>query len=59
MDRGLVVFGVLFLAIPLALAIGVFAVPSAAFGLTLALVAVLAFGFLCGIAFIDVEGGGA
>lgn len=55
MERGLVVFGVLFLLLPLLLAAGILFVPTAAFGLTLALVALLAFGFAWGIAFIDVN----
>jgi hypothetical protein len=53
MERGLIVFGVLFLVLPLLLAGGVLFVPGAAFGLTLALVALLALGFAMGIAFVD------
>ena len=57
MERGLVVFSLLFLALPLLLALGVLFAPGlAAFGLTAALVALLAFGFLVGIAFVDVDG---
>lgn len=53
MERGQIVFGVLFLVLPLLLAAGVLFVPGAAFGLTLALVALLALGFAMGIAFVD------
>lgn len=56
MERGLIVFGVLFLLIPLLLAGGILFVPGAAFGLTIALVALLALGFAWGIAFLDVDG---
>lgn len=55
MERGLVVFGVLFLVIPLLLAAGIVALPSAAFGLTIALIAMLSFGFAVGLAFVDVN----
>lgn len=55
MERGLVVFGVLFLVIPLLLAGGVLFVPGAAFGFTLAIVALLALGFAMGIAFVDLS----
>ncbi|HVM45158.1 MAG TPA: hypothetical protein VM582_04415 [Candidatus Thermoplasmatota archaeon] len=55
MERGLVVFGVLFLVLPLLLAAGILFLPDAAFGFTLALVALLAVGFAWGIAFIDVN----
>ena len=55
MERGLVVFGVLFLALPAILALGMIFFPAAAFGLTLALVALLALGFAMGIAFVDLS----
>lgn len=56
MDRGLVVFGVLFLLLPLLLAIAIpFATTAAlALGLTVTLIALLGTGFLWGIAFVDV-----
>ena len=57
MERGTVVFGALFLVIPLLLAAGVFILPEAAFGFTLALVAILALGFTFAIAFVDVNEG--
>lgn len=57
MERGTVVFGVLFLVIPLLLALGVLFLPSAAFGFTLAIVAILALGFTWAIAFVDVNEG--
>lgn len=49
----MIVFGVLFVVLPLLLAVGILAVPGAAFGLMLALVALLALGFAMGIAFVD------
>lgn len=57
MERGTVVFGALFLVIPLLLALGVLVLPSAAFGFTLALIAILALGFTFAIAFVDVNEG--
>ena len=57
MERGIVVFGALFLLIPLLLAAGVLVLPTAAFGFTLALVAILALGFTFAIAFVDVNEG--
>lgn len=54
MERGLVVFGVLFLVLPLLMLAGVMFVPGAAFGFTLGLVALLGLGFMLGIAFVDV-----
>lgn len=56
MERGILVFSGLFLAIPLLLAAGVLVLPSAAFAFTLALVALLALGFTFAIAFVDVDG---
>ncbi|HET6406151.1 MAG TPA: hypothetical protein VFH78_16050 [Candidatus Thermoplasmatota archaeon] len=56
MERGIVVFGALFIVLPLLLLAGVLLLPSAAFGLTLALIATLALGFVWGIAFVDVNG---
>lgn len=57
MARGNLVFGALFVILPLILALGaLFAPANVAFGLTLGLIAVLAFGFLWGIAFLDVDG---
>lgn len=57
MARGNLVFGALFVILPLILALGaLFAPANVAFGLTMGLIAVLAFGFLWGIAFIDVDG---
>ena len=55
-ERGNLVFGAIFVVLPLLLAIGALAAPSAgvAFGLTLAVIALLAFGFLGAIAFVDV-----
>jgi len=53
MARGLVVFGVLFLVLPALLALGMVLAPVAAFGFTLALVALLTTGFALGIAFVD------
>ncbi|HUR68198.1 MAG TPA: hypothetical protein VM370_03060 [Candidatus Thermoplasmatota archaeon] len=54
MERGLLVFGVLFVLLPLLLVGAIFVAPAtAAFGLTLALVALLGLGFLLGIAFVD------
>lgn len=56
MERGFVVFGVLFILLPLLLALGIpFVGAAAAFGLTLALVAVLTLGFAWGIAFVDID----
>lgn len=55
MDRSLVIYGVLFLVIPLILAAGALFVPSMAFGLTLALIAVLALGFFWAIALVDLR----
>lgn len=53
MERGQMVFGGLFLVLPLLLAAGVLFVPAAGFGFTLAIIALLTFGFAFGIAFID------
>ncbi len=55
MERGILIFGALFLVIPLLLAAGVLVLPSAAFGFTLALIAILALGFTFAIAFVDVN----
>lgn len=55
MERGLVVFGVLFILLPLLLAGGIALVPGMAFGLTLALIALIAMGFAWGIAFVDLS----
>lgn len=55
MERGLVIFGVIFLLVPLLLAAAVLALPGMAFGLTLALVAVLSLGFFLGLAFLDLN----
>lgn len=57
MERGLIVFGVLFLVLPLLLAIGIVLAPGSAFALLLGLVALLCLGFAWGIAFVDLEGG--
>lgn len=57
MERGTVVFGAIFLVIPLLLTLGVLFLPSAAFGFTLAIVAILALGFTTAIAFVDVNEG--
>lgn len=54
MERGRIVFGVLFLVLPLLLLAGILFLPgTASFGLALALVALLAAGFAWGIAFVD------
>lgn len=54
MERGRIVFGVLFLVLPLLLVAGIFLLPgTAAFGLALALIALLALGFTWGITFVD------
>ena len=54
METGRVVFGVLFLVLPLLLVAGIVLLPgAAAFGLALALIALLALGFAWGIAFLD------
>lgn len=54
MERGRIVFGVLFLVLPLLLLLGIlFASGAAAFGLALALIALLSLGFAVGIAFLD------
>lgn len=54
MERGRIVFGVLFLVLPLLLLLGILFVPGAAsFGLALALIALLTLGFALGIAFVD------
>lgn len=56
MERGPIVFGVLFLVLPILLVAGVLVLPgTAAFGLTLALIAVIALGFAFGITFVDLE----
>ena len=55
MERGLVVFGVLFLLLPLALVAGIVLVPGAAYALTLTLIAFVALGFGLALAFVDVE----
>lgn len=55
MDRALVIYGALFLAIPLLLALGALFLPGMAFGFTIALIAILSFGFLWGIAFLDIR----
>lgn len=55
MERGPIVFGVLFLLLPLLLALSVLVFPGAAFGVTLAIVALLALGFSWAIAFVDVS----
>lgn len=54
MERGPVVFGVLFLLVPLLLALMIPFVPGMAFGATIALIALLALGFTWAIAFVDV-----
>ena len=54
MERGPIVFGVLFLLVPLLLALAIPFAPGAAFGLTIALVALLVFGFTWAIVFVDV-----
>lgn len=54
MERGRIVFGVLFLVLPLLLLVGILFLPgAAAFGLVLALIALLTLGFALGIAFVD------
>lgn len=55
MQRGLLVFGVLFLVLPLLMILGVALVPGAAYALTLGAIALLALGFGLGVAFVDVE----
>jgi hypothetical protein len=55
MERGQVVFAVLFLVLPLAIVAGIVTVPGAAFGLTLALIALVALGFGLALAFVDVD----
>lgn len=54
METGRAVFGVLFLALPLLLVAAVILLSGAAtFALTLILLALLSFGFVLGIAFVD------
>lgn len=56
MERGFVVFGVLFLLLPLIILGGLLMTTGGtAFALTLALIALLGMGFLAGIAFVDVD----
>lgn len=55
MERGLLVFGVLFLVLPVAMLVGVVAVPGAAYALTLSLIALLALGFGLALAFVDID----
>lgn len=56
MERGPVTFAVLFVVLPLLLVLGILFVPgAAAYGLTIALIALLALGFALGIAFVDVD----
>lgn len=55
MERGHVIFGVLFILLPLLLVAGIVALPGSAYSLTLALVALLAMGFAYAIAFVDLD----
>lgn len=56
MERGPVTFAALFVVLPLLLILSAVFLPgAAAYALTLAIVAILAFGFLFGIAFVDLD----
>lgn len=56
MERGRITFAALFVVLPLLLILSaVFLTGGAAYALMLAAVAILAFGFLWGLAFVDVD----
>lgn len=55
MERGQIVFGLLFLALPVLLLLGIMVAPAYGFALMLTLVALLTLGFSTAVAFIDVD----